>query len=183
MLLYSLPPSFENFRCAIESRDELPTPEVLRVKIVEESDARKNDTRISDNNAMLARKQNGKRYDNSKKNKSGGNEQKDKEPFKYKCHRCHQVGHKAKDCESAKKQPENARKAENLSMYAFSENSHEEALKSTDASRSETWCLDSGCTSHLCKDNERFVEVVESRPGIINLASNASRCTIGLSSL
>jgi len=34
ILLYSLPPSFANFRCAIESRDELPTPEVLRVKIV-----------------------------------------------------------------------------------------------------------------------------------------------------
>ena len=30
MLLYSLPPNFENFRCAIESRDELPTPESLR---------------------------------------------------------------------------------------------------------------------------------------------------------
>lgn len=41
MLLYSLPASYENFRCAIESRDELPTPETLRVKIAEESDARK----------------------------------------------------------------------------------------------------------------------------------------------
>lgn len=45
MLLYSLPPSFENFRCAIESRDELPASEVLRIKIIEESDARKNDAR------------------------------------------------------------------------------------------------------------------------------------------
>ena len=27
LLLYSLPSSFDNFRCAIESRDELPTPE------------------------------------------------------------------------------------------------------------------------------------------------------------
>ena len=41
MLLYSLPPSFENFRCAIESRDELPSPENLRIKIIEEHDARK----------------------------------------------------------------------------------------------------------------------------------------------
>jgi hypothetical protein len=41
MLLYSLPDSFENFRCAIESRDHLPTPDVLRVKIIEESNARK----------------------------------------------------------------------------------------------------------------------------------------------
>lgn len=36
MLLYSLAPRFENFRCAIESRDELPSPETLRIKIVEE---------------------------------------------------------------------------------------------------------------------------------------------------
>ena len=42
MLLYSLPSSFDNFRCAIESRDELPSVDVLRIKILEESDARKN---------------------------------------------------------------------------------------------------------------------------------------------
>lgn len=29
MLLYSLPPSFVNFRCIIDSRDELPSPENL----------------------------------------------------------------------------------------------------------------------------------------------------------
>jgi hypothetical protein len=39
LLLYSLPASFENFRCAIESRDDLPKPEALRIKIVEENDA------------------------------------------------------------------------------------------------------------------------------------------------
>jgi len=53
MLLYSLPPRFENFRCAIESRDNLPNPEALRVKIVEESDARNIDTRTSTPNAMV----------------------------------------------------------------------------------------------------------------------------------
>lgn len=41
MVLYSLPSTFENFRCAIESRDNLPTPDSLRTKIIEESDARK----------------------------------------------------------------------------------------------------------------------------------------------
>lgn len=40
MLLYSLPGSFDNFRCAIESRDDLPDPETLKVKILEESEAR-----------------------------------------------------------------------------------------------------------------------------------------------
>ncbi|KAH8389520.1 hypothetical protein KR215_009956, partial [Drosophila sulfurigaster] len=32
LLLYSLPDSYETFRCAIETRDELPNPDILRVK-------------------------------------------------------------------------------------------------------------------------------------------------------
>lgn len=55
MLLYSLLPCFENFRCVIESRVELPSPEVLRVKIVEEHDARKNDTCVMLQGAMIAK--------------------------------------------------------------------------------------------------------------------------------
>lgn len=31
MLLYSLPTSYDNFRVAIESRDELPPPDALKV--------------------------------------------------------------------------------------------------------------------------------------------------------
>ena len=42
VLLNSLPASYENFRCAIETRDELPPTEVLKIKIVEEIDARQN---------------------------------------------------------------------------------------------------------------------------------------------
>lgn len=39
LLLNSLPAAFDNFRCAIESRDELPTPEALQIKIIEEYEA------------------------------------------------------------------------------------------------------------------------------------------------
>lgn len=39
MFLYSLPAAYRNFRCAIESRDKLPSLEILRVKILDESDA------------------------------------------------------------------------------------------------------------------------------------------------
>jgi len=60
MLLYSLPSKFENFRCAIESRDNLPTPEALRVKIIEESDARKTDAR-NNSNAMVAKASSGRK--------------------------------------------------------------------------------------------------------------------------
>lgn len=36
MLLHSLPENFDNFRCAIESRDNLPDPEALKIKILDE---------------------------------------------------------------------------------------------------------------------------------------------------
>lgn len=41
MLLYSLSTLYENFRCAIKSRDQLYFAEVLKVKIIEECIARK----------------------------------------------------------------------------------------------------------------------------------------------
>ena len=47
LLLYSLPASFDVFRCAIESRDDLPTQEALRIKVIEESDARRVSSRGS----------------------------------------------------------------------------------------------------------------------------------------
>lgn len=52
MMLYCLPSSYENFRCAIESRDQLPTPENLRTKIIEEHDARRAATSNSTQNAV-----------------------------------------------------------------------------------------------------------------------------------
>lgn len=51
MLLNTLPDSFEYFRVAIETRDTLPTPDSLRVKILEEDEARRQKQRTSDNGA------------------------------------------------------------------------------------------------------------------------------------
>lgn len=56
MLLYSMPSNFENFRYAIESRDELPTPKTLRVKILEKYKARRNESRSASQNAMFSSK-------------------------------------------------------------------------------------------------------------------------------
>ncbi|GBM45972.1 hypothetical protein AVEN_96910-1 [Araneus ventricosus] len=39
MLLYSLRTSYENFRCAIESRDDHPSTNILRIKTIEEREA------------------------------------------------------------------------------------------------------------------------------------------------
>ena len=101
LLLYSLPNSFENFRCAIESHDTLPTPEMLRIKIIEEGDARNNEVRSAIQDAMIAKgrwngNRNGNRNGNVKKPEKSGS--RDKEEFPYRCHRCKEIGHKAKNC-------------------------------------------------------------------------------------
>ena len=37
LLLYCVPNSYENFRCPIKARDELPAPESLKIKFLEKS--------------------------------------------------------------------------------------------------------------------------------------------------
>ncbi|EFN74944.1 Retrovirus-related Pol polyprotein from transposon TNT 1-94, partial [Camponotus floridanus] len=153
MLLYSLPLTFDNFRCAIESRDELPSPETLRIKIIEEYDARKNDTREHVPNAMLVKKQFGKRYN---ANKKSGNELKGtskggnaptKVPFKYKCHRCGKVGHKAAECNAPRKEADSANTTDDITLST--NNMHLE----------EKWCLDSACTAHMANTNTKFANI------------------------
>ena len=82
LLLYSLPANFEMFRCAIESRDELPTPEILRIKIIEESDARKNSMRGSNgrqnsSDAMMAKNQRRRNKDRVDGGSTNGAKQRD----------------------------------------------------------------------------------------------------------
>lgn len=55
IMLYSLPSSHENVRCAtIELKDELPTPDTLCIKIIEESGPQQNENRTRMLNAMFA---------------------------------------------------------------------------------------------------------------------------------
>lgn len=147
MLLYSLPPTFENFSCAIESRDELPTPEVIRIKIIEENDARKNETRSTMQNAMFTKKS-----WNSNKNKNVNREQENRE-FKYRCHKCKERVHKASECKA--KKAEYTKKSQGVSLCAnenFDDTNEIKALHVDNEVRNvKRWCLHSGATSHICK--------------------------------
>ncbi|XP_071578287.1 uncharacterized protein [Temnothorax nylanderi] len=113
MLLYSLPSSYENFRCAIESRDELSSAEVLKVKIIEESEARK----------------------------------------------------------QASGSVVTALAARNVSHTVTSVNG---AFCAKTRATNRAWLLDSGCTAHLCGDEELFESIDESSKAKLNLASQAS---------
>ena len=50
----------------------------------------------------------------------------------------------------------------------------EAAFQAESVNRSDIWCLDSGSTSHLCRKLEKFVEITDSKPGKLDLATNAS---------
>ncbi|GJQ68569.1 hypothetical protein Trydic_g17126 [Trypoxylus dichotomus] len=76
-------------------------------QITEEYDARKNESRGNVQGAMFAaKKQHGwKRHPRSKNTEGSGNgmeNPKKEENFRYKCHRCRKVGHKASECSEKK---------------------------------------------------------------------------------
>lgn len=176
LLLLSLPPSLDNFRCAIESRDDLPTPQDLKVKILEELEVR--DSRSKEEGeaeAMLAFRRQRGGYSQGFR---GGGQHGDHDNaagsaestnFKWKCYRCHQTGHPAKKCpERQKKNTRNDRSRNSTAKLADGDvteafcASEELALRAVQNAGDGRWCLDSGCTSHMCNSQEYFTEVPSS---------------------
>ena len=158
MHLYSLPSSFDNFRCAIESRDKLPEPDPLKIKILEEFNARKQKGDHTENAALFTRP-------GANKYKKGQQRPKPK----YKCSFCKKEGHKASDC-YAKKAADKAKtntaantKTDEVHLCFFTE---EEA-------KPPLWCLDSGCTSHLCNRKHAFTHMEPTNTNL-KLANNSS---------
>ncbi|CAH2019044.1 unnamed protein product [Acanthoscelides obtectus] len=88
--------------------------------------------------------------------------------FRYKCHRCRKVGHKAAECPDKGKTVANSYKSEancsdNVGLVTaecYHVEQNHKRLK---------WCLDSGATSHLCKDISCFSDL-ERRHDHLNLA-------------
>lgn len=168
-LLYSLPSSFDNFRVAIESRHELPDPDALRVKIIEEHDARRNE------HASAAMYVKGKHAQQKKPSAKVNNPGKDDIPQKTKksrvrCNKCKPFGHKATQCHNKDENPNDASSnaVEPVSLCAS------EAMIAKTAAFARGWCLDSGATSHLCNDAKRLSNANFSRRGKLNLANELS---------
>lgn len=164
MLLYSLPISFENFRCAIESRDDLPTAEILKIKIIEESEARKQTSGDVIVDVMNADKSmNRPRWHKGNKSK------------KIKCYICGKPGHTAKKCfkrNSNESQHINQPTANTVEdSYAIS---HTVTDNEGSSEVKKAWILDSGCTAHLCGDLSLFISINKSTNCKLNLASHAS---------
>lgn len=149
MLLGSLPVEFENFCIAIESRDEIPTLENLKIKLMEE-EARQIDrtTKTSennDNNDALLTKGRFERSKYSVKPKDK-NARANTNKFIGKCYNCGKNGHMSRQCRSKPKRSES--NDEGNAMTAIACNA--------DIKKSKIWCLDSGATRHMCNDEQIF---------------------------
>ncbi|GBN82112.1 hypothetical protein AVEN_509-1 [Araneus ventricosus] len=104
LLLYSIPESYENFRIAIESRDELPSPETLKIKLIEEANARKDKEILTFHDSQRALYSKKKKYERHRINESrqpnsdGRRNRNNNQKFKLKCNYCGIFGHKASIC-------------------------------------------------------------------------------------
>lgn len=154
MLLYSLPDGFENFRCAIETRDQLPDAESLKVKILEENDARIRRSSQIESNAMYA-KYNSKTKPSNKGKTEASDAKATRKKITYKCNYCQKKGHKESECFTKKKDKEN-KSSRDQNVNHVDESFFTNSTKTEYERR--TWCIDSGCTIHLCKDKDSFLK-------------------------
>jgi len=175
MLLHSLPNSFDYFCCAIKSRDNLPDSDALMIKIIEEYDSEVHKGE-SGSNALFSKQQ---RPKGKKPNNIKGTQRIEKDnkassdpTIKYKCHYCKKRGHKAANCYSkAKEDKENANAANEL--FLANEISGNVADSAYNVTIDQKWCLDSGSTSHLCRNSDLFANSRQIHSGV-KLASNAT---------
>lgn len=168
MLLGSLPTEYENFSIAIESRDDIPSLENLKVKLIEE-DARQTERHSktsgdNKNKTFFIKRYSGDR-DHSKQssvNSSDLNHQKPPRKFNFRCFNCNKVGHKSRFCKIRSKHSE----SNNVNDVLIAIAGNTEHKKNP-----KFWCLDSGATRHMCNNDQSSVNLNNGEKSKVCVAS------------
>lgn len=174
LLLHSLPNTYNNFYCAIKSRDTLPDIEKLMAKIIEEICAREH--KADDESGAMFAKQ---RFPGAKvaPNSIAGDRRSSKDAATasqrkiVKCDFCGKKGHKSAKCFKMKREGQNANAADEL-FFASDSVGHSGDF-SCSIMTDQKWCLDSGCTSNLCNNVQSFGTPREVN-SCVKLASDAT---------
>ncbi|CAK9811780.1 Copia protein [Anthophora quadrimaculata] len=188
LLLHSITNFYEIFRCAIKAIDELPTPQMLKIKLLEEANSRKANHQDHGNshayytrnekhsNVLKGKRENKETHPKQEDERCQNPHTLSNKAYKhnYKCNYCHKKGHKASDCfkKAADRRQANVSTATNQAMLCtnqeaaepFSMNAnHAEdaiaAMSNEDVYAKECWCIDSGATSHMCHEASSFTNV------------------------
>jgi len=167
MLLTGLPENYENFLVAIKTRDSLPSLEQLKIKLLEEGARReKRDDERDQSQAVYTHSKvnsyNSKTQSenrdansnvNSKNKRKFVRKDKNKNSFEGNCYICKKYGHRAHDCRNKQKNE------------VAKDDETNNCLMHTDCGPSKqdknTWCLDSGATSHMCCVKGMFISFKE----------------------
>ncbi|GBM06044.1 hypothetical protein AVEN_49427-1 [Araneus ventricosus] len=168
MFLYSLPANFETFRVAIESRDELPKLDTLRIKIIDKWQSRADQSLSKDDGAYAAKFENqfrNQRFKAKTKPKETVDEKRRNTPkphrsLEIKCWTCGLEGHVSGECEQKKH-------SKTHSAVGFC------AANFSDARDRSQWILDSGCTMHMCNNESLFEYIQPSNEKCIKLADKS----------
>lgn len=166
----------------IESCDELPTPDMLRIKIVEEHDARKNDTRVT--GVMIAKRFGKRGNPNEKKGNVALTIRRNLSSTSAIV--AERSGTKHLTVTRAPKTVKRPQRASRRGRWpmsmrcACSRACRQKFQKSKKRSRRrkrhtlKKWCLDNRCTSHLYNNSEKFVHLAKVTADKLNLVNNTT---------
>uniref|UniRef100_A0A5S6QJ23 Integrase catalytic domain-containing protein n=1 Tax=Trichuris muris TaxID=70415 RepID=A0A5S6QJ23_TRIMR len=172
MMLLMLSSNYDSFRQAMEARDDLPTPEALKIKILESAESRELTVERSvGSDALLIKRTPAKERNLACKGwYSEGKLGKSKKSGP--CYVCGRGGHKAYCCPDRKTR-----------FKSFESSAEAKSLLLTDGVQTASvdlgmlknaWCVDSGCTSHMCSTQDAFEFLTESEVKRLNLADKSS---------